>query len=248
MNLFVLSDGMGGAASGEVASRLTVDTLVAHCLDSQANPSLAPFGGPIEGVTLMSNRLASGIRIANRVVYEAAQANASQRGMGATVVAACCTGERMCLAHVGDSRAYLLREDRLQQLTTDHSFIAERVRAGEVIPKETSPYDLHALMRAVGVDPEVEVEVREELLLDGDTVLLCSDGLTGELPDERIAAILREADDVQDAADSLARFANQAGGRDNISAIVLRPSLKTAGVFSGTGRLGKWFRGRGGQS
>jgi serine/threonine protein phosphatase PrpC len=248
MNLFVLSDGMGGAASGEFASRLTVDTVVAYFRETQSNPSLPPFGQPIEGVTPMLNRLADGIRLANQVIYQSAQEDVLRQGMGATVVAVCCTGERVCLAHVGDSRVYLLRNGHLQQLTMDHSFIAETARMGETIPQGTPQSDLQALTRVVGVDAAVEVEVNEELLMDGDTVLLCSDGLTRELSDNQISAILREAKNTQEAADSLVLLANQAGGRDNISAIVLRLAPKTAGAFSRMSRLIKSFGERVGHS
>jgi serine/threonine protein phosphatase PrpC len=243
-NLFVLSDGMGGLASGEVASRLTVETIVAHCREAEANPSTAFMGERVPGVSEASNRLASAIRLANRAVYQAAQENRAQQGMGATIVAVRFTEERMCLAHVGDSRAYRLRGGELEQLTQDHSFVAEQVRKGMMTESEAGASNLqNVLLRALGVDPEVEVDLDEQLVMEDDTVLLCSDGLTRELSDEQIAAILSEAREAQEAADRLVVLANQSGGRDNTTVIVVRRAPKPVGAFARISRLGKWFKG-----
>jgi PPM family protein phosphatase len=248
LSLFVLSDGMGGLASGEVASRLTVETVVAHCHDAEANPSLALIGERIPGASDASNRLASALRLANRLVHGAAQKHvraqdAIRAGMGATVVAARFHDGRLSLAHVGDSRAYRLRGDAFEQLTQDHSFVAEQVRRGTLTAEEAGRSNLqNVLLRALGVEPEVEVDVVEELVLEGDTLLLCSDGLTRELSDSQIAAVLHDADDAEAAAKLLIDLANQAGGGDNITAIVLRCAPKPVGAFARVGRLGKWFK------
>lgn len=241
LNLFVLSDGMGGQASGEVASRLATETIVHHCREAHANPSLAFIGPRMEGVSDASNRLASAIRLANQVVRDAAQESAGQQGMGATVVAVQFDGERMSLAHVGDSRAYRLRNGEIEQLTQDHSFVADQVRKGTMTAREAKTSKMQSvLLRALGPDADVEVDVTEELVMEGDTLLLCSDGLTRELSDAQIAAILGETEDEQEAANRLIDLANQAGGGDNITAIVLRSSLKPVGAFS---RIGRWFKG-----
>jgi serine/threonine protein phosphatase PrpC len=241
MNLFVLSDGMGGQASGEVASRLATETIVAYCREAQVTPSSALTGMRIAGVSDTSNRLASAIRLANRVVHQAAEHTAEQRGMGATVVAVWLEEQRMSLAHVGDSRAYRLRGEALEQLTEDHSFVAEQVRRGSMTEQEAASSNLqNVLLRALGVDPEVQVELHEHVLLEGDTFLLCSDGLTRELSDVQIAAILGDAEDAQDAADRLVDLANQAGGEDNITAIVVRHAAKPAGTLA---RVGRWLKG-----
>ncbi|HYL69643.1 MAG TPA: Stp1/IreP family PP2C-type Ser/Thr phosphatase [Candidatus Limnocylindria bacterium] len=241
INLFVLSDGMGGQASGEVASRLATETIVAYCREALVTPSSALTGIRIAGVSDTSNRLASAIRLANRVVHQAAEHTPEQRGMGATVVAVWLEDLRMSLAHVGDSRAYCLRGETLEQLTEDHSFVAEQVRRGSMTEQEAASSKLqNVLLRALGVDPEVQVEVREHLLLEGDTILLCSDGLTRELSDAQIAAVLGEAEDAQEAADRLVDLANQAGGEDNISAIVVRHAARPAGALA---RMGRWFKG-----
>ena len=241
LNLFVLSDGMGGQASGEVASRLAAETIVKHCRDAVLNPSLALVGQRIEGVSESTNRLASAVRLANQVVHAEAEKSLARLGMGATVVAAQLDGERMSLAHVGDSRAYRLRGVEIEQLTQDHSFVAEQVRKGAMTPIEAENSKLQSvLLRALGPDAEVEVEVNEELVMEGDTLLLCSDGLTRELSDAQIAAVLSDTEDEQEAADRLIELANQAGGGDNVTVIVMRSSLKPVGAFA---KIGRWFKG-----
>jgi serine/threonine protein phosphatase PrpC len=240
MNLFVLSDGMGGLASGEVASRLSVDCVVRHCGDARVNPSLPLVGNRIDGISEASNRLASAIRLANRAVHDAAKEKGNEGRMGATLAAACVEGERMSIAHVGDSRIYRLRSGGFEQLTRDHSFVAEQMQRGRMTAEEASSSALQSvLIRAIGIEPEVDVDANDELLMEGDTVLLCSDGLTRELSDEQIAAILGENEDAQEAADSLVDLAKRAGGGDNITAIVVRCSPKPAGAFA---RIGKWFK------
>lgn len=240
MQLFVLSDGMGGLECGEVASRIAVDTILEHCRRADSNPSLPLTGGRISGVSEATNRLASAVRVANSAVYSAAQGSAEGRAMGATVVVVRFAGERMSLAHVGDSRAYRLRGDDFEQLTRDHSFVAEQMRQGRMTEQQAGSSRLqNVLVRALGIDPFVEVDVSEELVLDTDTVLLCSDGVTRELSDAQITAVLRETEEVQEAADRVVDLAKQAGGGDNITAIVVRPAARPVGAF---GRLGKWFK------
>lgn len=241
LNLFVLCDGMGGQASGEVASRLAAETIVAHCRDAEANPALPLVGGRIDGASEAADRLASAVRLANRAVHQAAQQNEAQTGMGATVVAVQVADERITIAHVGDSRAYRLRNGELELLTQDHSFIAEQVRQGLMTAEEASQSKLqNVLLRALGIEPDVEVEVNEELMMEGDTVLLCSDGLTHELSDEQIAAALCGAEETQEAASGLVELANRAGGGDNITVIVLRHAPKFAGAVA---KIGRWFKG-----
>jgi PPM family protein phosphatase len=241
IGLFVLSDGMGGQSSGEIASRLASETVVAHCREASKSASLALVGMRTKGISEAGNRLASAIRLANRTVHEAAEKNAAQAGMGATLVAVMLTEERAAIAHVGDSRAYRLRNGALEPLTRDHSFIAEQVRQGLMTEQEANNSNLqNVLLRAVGVDAEVEVEVNEELFADGDTLLLCSDGLTKELSDTQIAGVLSEIEDPEAAAGQLIGMANDAGGSDNITVIVLRHAPRLVGTFE---KLGRWFKG-----
>jgi len=238
IGLFVLSDGMGGMASGEIASRLAVETILAHCREAQANPSLPLVGERIEGISDASNRLASAIRLANQAIFQAAQKNPLQHGMGATAVAIRFTDQRLSVAHAGDSRAYRLRAGALQQLTQDHSFIAESVRRGFMSEAEAGASKLqNVLLRALGVDSDLEAEVAEDVVMEGDTFLLCSDGLTHELSDSQIGAVLQHAHDPRKAADSLVDLANSAGGGDNITAVVLREAAKPSGALAWAGRL-----------
>jgi len=240
MQLFVLSDGMGGLECGEVASRIAVDTILEHCRRADSNPSLPLTGGRIHDVSDATNRLTSAVRVANSAVHSAAQGSAQGRAMGATVVAVRFVGERMSLVHVGDSRAYRLRGDDFEQLTRDHSFVAEQMRQGRMTVQQAGSSRLqNVLVRALGIDPSVEVDVSEELVLDTDTILLCSDGVTRELSDAQITAVLQETEEVQEAADRVVELAKQAGGGDNITVIVVRPAVRPVGAF---GRLGKWLK------
>lgn len=241
LNLFVLSDGMGGQASGEVASRIATETIVEYCADAERRSFSLPQTERLSGVSEISSRLAAGIRRANSSIRSAALNQAERHGMGATVVAVRFEGSRMSLAHVGDSRVYRLRSGQLEQLTRDHSFVAEQLRQGMLTEKEAEQSQLqNVLLRALGQEPDVEVDVREELVLDGDAILLCSDGLTREVSDGQIAAILQEAKDAQAAADRLVNAANEAGGGDNITVIVVRPAGKRGGAFA---RIGRWLKG-----
>jgi protein phosphatase len=262
LGLFILSDGMGGLDAGEVASKLTVETVYAHCRDAQVDSNLAYEGEQAEGASETSNRLASAIQLANKVIRATGERSESEkqsnaggsgesnsehsgasRGMGATVVALQFFGDRVSVAHVGDSRAYRLRNGEFLQLTDDHSLVAHQVREGRMTEAEAEASPLkNVLMRALGVDARVEVEVNEEIALEGDTYLLCSDGLTRELTDGQIAAVLGELRDEQSAADQLIDLANQAGGGDNITAVVVRLSGKSGGAL---GKISRWISGSG---
>jgi PPM family protein phosphatase len=245
LNLFVLSDGMGGETHGEVASALAVESVVAHCLEA-ANNFSAPFFGELKAdLSEKTNRLASAIHLANRKIHEAAVSNAAQRGMGATVLAAWLDGQKLSLAHVGDSRAYLLRAGALEQLTFDHSLVAEQMRRGLITPQEAESSKMQSVLtRALGALEEVEADADEHLLLDGDTLLLCSDGLTRMVTDPEIASTLLTHPAAQAAADRLVALANEYGGEDNTTVVVLRIGIGPDSWFN---RLRRWSRNLGGQ-
>lgn len=243
LGLFVLSDGMGGYASGEVASRIVTESVIRHCREAAADPGLPLSGEHSPGVSDVSNRLLSSIRLANDELCRAARENPDWQGMGATVVAVCFDQDRMSLAHVGDSRAYRSRRGALEQLTQDHSFVAEEVRQGRMTAEEAGRSALqNVLLRALGRNRAAEVELQEELVLEGDTLLLCSDGLTRELTESQILAVLTEAAGAQQAAERLVRLANEAGGQDNITAIVLHIPPRLMRAFA---RLGRSLRALG---
>jgi serine/threonine protein phosphatase PrpC len=242
LDLFVLADGMGGLAAGEVASRMAVDTIVAHCREAAANPALPLEGEKIAGVSMVSNRLASAVRLANKAVHETAEKNGAEQ-MGATLEAVRFADDRMSLVHVGDSRVYRLRGNQLQQLTQDHSFVAEQLRLGRMTAEEAETSKLrNVLVRALGIDPEVELDVSDELAMAGDTILLCSDGLTRDLSDAQLAAVLAENQDPEKTAHKLVDLAKQAGGGDNITAIVVRIAGQATGPFA---RIVQWIRNLG---
>ena len=165
------------------------------------------------------------------------------KGMGATIVAAWIEGQKLSLAHVGDSRAYLLRAGSLEQLTADHSLVAEKVRIGILTPQEADASELQSVLtRAVGTNENVEVDADEQMLLVGDSLLLCSDGLSRMVTDPEIASTLLTSTSAQNAADRLVDLANENGGVDNVSVIVLRILPKQESVLD---RLKIWKRNSG---
>ena len=224
LNVFILCDGMGGQAAGEVASKLGVDTILEHCREAVQGQELEVFGGAKSEFSEMTNRLASGIRLSNKAIHEAAGQSPTTSGMGSTVVAARLTGNVLSIAHVGDSRIYLFREGELRQLTQDHSLVMEQVRRGLISAEEAEQSELaNVIMRALGAEPTVEVDLDEHWLNEGDQVLLCSDGLTRMVPDAEIAPVLTESSyTAQQACERLVELANEHGGEDNVTIILVR--------------------------
>jgi protein phosphatase len=233
LQLFVLADGMGGEAHGEVASSLAVETVVKHCLEGQENPS-APLAGEAKpGLSDKSRRLASAVHLANQKVFASAAAHAEQRGMGATLTAAWIDDVNLSIGHVGDSRVYLLRSGVLQQLTSDHSLVAEQVRRGILTASEAEASTMqNVLLRALGTQPQVEVDIEQVALFPNDVLLLCSDGLTRMVTEPEIAGALQSEPDPQKAAEKLVRLANEGGGVDNVTAIVVSIKTEPKGWFS----------------
>jgi len=204
--LFAVADGMGGAQAGEVASQLAAESV-----REQGQGGLA---APEQVVEL--------IRAANRRVYSYSSENASARGMGTTMTVAMVAGDGVVIGHVGDSRAYLLRDDKLTQLTQDHSLVAELIRSGRLSPEEAETHPQRSVItRALGTDPEVEVDLFSLAAKDRDLFLLCSDGLTSMVADEEMERLLVDSrDDLDAATRELIEAANQAGGEDNISVVL----------------------------
>jgi protein phosphatase len=235
LDLYVLSDGMGGQAHGEVASAMAIETIVEHCRQSRNDPDITLFGNSRPDLCERTNRLMSAVRMANRTIFDAAIQDPAREGMGATIVAIWIDDRRMSLVHVGDSRAYLLRAGALEQLTADHSLVAEHVRRGMMTPQEAENSKLqNILVRALGTQDQVEVDADEQMLLEGDTVLLCSDGLTHMATDPEIASVLSTEENAQTAADRLINLANENGGQDNVTVIVIRALPEAVGLM---GRL-----------
>jgi serine/threonine protein phosphatase PrpC len=233
LNLFVLSDGMGGEAHGEIASALAVETVVKHCLDVEANPAAKVVGAVQPNWTARTKRLSTAVHLANRNIFKSAEENPDQHGMGATLTAVWIDGAKLSIAHVGDSRAYLLRGGSLLQLTRDHSLVAEQVRRGILTPAEAEESDMQSvLLRALGAQAEIEVDAEEHTLFPRDVLLLCSDGLTRMVTEPEIAGTLQAETDSGRAAEKLVALANERGGPDNITVVIVRLDKESNGWFS----------------
>ena len=204
---FAVADGMGGAKAGEVASAMATEA----------------FGGDLDSAEAPEVQLARMMREANRRIYDLAVSDEAHRGMGTTLTAAKVIGDDISLGHVGDSRAYRLRAGELEQLTRDHSLVAELERTGQITAEAAEHHPQRSIItRALGPEPEVEVDTYTVTAKDGDVYLLCSDGLTGMVSDDELGSILRSAKQLDDAAETLIRAANQNGGRDNITVVLFR--------------------------
>jgi len=205
--LFVVADGMGGAQAGEVASKVAVEAFQAGLPDGR-EPEAA---------------LAGLVQTANNRIHELSHANAEQAGMGTTLTAIY-VGERdIAIAHVGDSRAYCLRDGGLLRLTDDHSLVDELLRQGRLTPEEAVEHPQRSVItRALGIEGTVEVDTRSFKGRAGDVYLICSDGLTTMVSEERIVEVLGATPRLRDAGEALIAEANRAGGRDNITVILLR--------------------------
>jgi PPM family protein phosphatase len=205
--LFVVADGMGGAQAGEVASRLAVESFQLGVQDA-SQPELA---------------LADLARAANTHIHELSHANAEHAGMGTTLTAVYVGEQEVAIAHVGDSRAYCLRDGRLERLTDDHSLVDELIRQGRLTPEEAVEHPQRSVItRALGPEGTVEVDTRSVRARAGDVYLICSDGLTTMIGEDQIAAVLLAHPRLPDAGEALIAAANEAGGRDNITVVLLR--------------------------
>src|SRR5512133_2114245 len=210
---FVVADGMGGARAGEVASQIATDAFGEESTDEM----------PPE------RRLEQIARGANKRIYELAAADESRRGMGTTLTAAMVVGDEVSIGHVGDSRAYRLRDGKLEQLTKDHSLVAELERTGQISPEAAEHHPQRSIItRALGPEPDVDVDTYTLTGKAGDVYFLCSDGLTGMISDDEASSILRSAESLDEAAEGLIRAANQSGGKDNITVVLFRLGEKEA--------------------
>jgi protein phosphatase len=206
--LFVVSDGMGGHDRGEIASEQTVQTVRAHYY--QATQADIP------------TRLQEAIKEANRVIYRESETRGKE--MGATCVAAVLHEQTLYAANVGDSRVYVLHEGQLRQVTRDHSLVAQLVERGEITPAEARTHEKrNVIYRSLGAQPEVEVDLFTESVQEGDTLILCTDGLCGVVNDEELRTIVEQHEPAESVQRLIAR-ANEEGGPDNVTAIVVRVS------------------------
>jgi protein phosphatase len=213
--LFVVADGMGGAQAGEVASRIAIES----------------FQDGLQDATAPEAALAKLTQRANSHIHELSHSNAEQAGMGTTLTAVYVGERAISIAHVGDSRAYRLRDGVLERLTEDHSLVDELLRQGRLTPEEALEHPQRSVItRALGPEGAVEVDTRSYSAREGDVYLLCSDGLTTMLSEDRLAELLLAHTSLREAGEALIAAANEAGGRDNITVVLLRIEELDAGA------------------
>ena len=211
-NLFIIADGMGGHKAGDFASRFAVDTI---CREVEHSAGRSP-----------EEILQSAITVANTGIFELSNDNRDLEGMGTTVVAAVVYGDCLKVGNVGDSRLYIVNGKNIRQITTDHSLVEEMIRMGGLDRESARTHpNKNIITRAVGVTSAVAADFYEVRLQEGDIILLCSDGLSNMLEDEEIRMIVNAQRDIMEKAEALVRAANQNGGRDNISLILIEPDI-----------------------
>jgi protein phosphatase len=222
--LFVVADGMGGHAAGEIASKVAVDSINEFvCLTGGDDEITWPFGLD-ETISYDGNRLKTAIRHANRKVLEATKEKTEYEGMATTVAAVLVDGDTANIGHVGDSRIYLFSGGELVQLTSDHSWVNEQLQSGVISADQARNHPLrNVVTRALGGKLDLAVDMQVRQMKPGEVLLLCSDGLTTMVPDEEIARILSDAEgDVDRGARDLVAEANERGGEDNITVVLLK--------------------------
>lgn len=242
LGLVVLADGMGGYQAGEVASEMAVNIVLSEIQDKfeeAMQTAVDDFSGMSAASTLIENAILK----ANSAIHSSAQEKPQYQGMGTTIVVVMMHENIVSIGHVGDSRLYRLRDKKLELITEDHSLVRELVRKGFYTEAEArEATNKNVVTRALGVEANVEPEVQEDMALLEDIYLLCSDGLNDMIEDKEIEDILlRYGADLEQTADQLIQLANQMGGKDNISAILLRPVKPFVTKLNWYGRIGRWF-------
>jgi len=225
IGLFIVADGMGGHVAGEVASRIAVDTIQTFISETAGADRHRTWPFPYEpAVSVEGNRLKAAFRLANRQIASAMSDSSDLRGMATTASAFLAVSQSACVAHVGDSRVYRLRRDDLVQVTNDHSWVEEQVRAGTLTPTAARQHPWrNVVTRALAGGDDPEVDVADLAPEAGDRFLLCSDGLSGVVSNDQIAGLLGDTTTtLQQICDRLVRAANAGGGPDNITALIVQ--------------------------
>lgn len=216
-SLIAVTDGMGGALAGEVASRLAVECVRDRMLELQASPAYSKFP--------FSERLRLSIELANLYIYQMSAKRAEYSGMGATFTAVGLSGTNAYFGQVGDSRAYLLRDGRIQQITRDQSLVGQLVEAGHLTQEEAERHSYrNVILQALGASPNLNVVIDQLAIRDMDTFALCSDGLSNKLRPEEIKAIIDQSGSLKESCESLVKLANERGGEDNITVLLAQVS------------------------
>ena len=222
-NLFIVADGMGGHASGEVASQMSVETLAEFFRSTSEDDEITWPYKMDKGRKYEENRVTTGIKLSNRRIYESAARDRKLKGMGTTLVVAFFVNDLCYVGHVGDSRVYRFRDQTLTQLTEDHSLLNDYIKMRQLTPEEIEAFPhKNVIVRALGMKETVQVDVMNERPEKGDVYLLCSDGLSGMITDPDMEAMLRTSDDLDELCDKLIDRANENGGTDNITVILVR--------------------------
>ena len=221
--IFVVCDGMGGQAAGEVASKLGVDTLLSYFRRAAQTGEYQQAGAPMDGLSKEGTALASAIRLANHTIFETGQQQTASAGMGSTLVAALIKGNALSIANVGDSRIYLIRQGVIQQLTQDHSLVMEQVRRGYLTREQAEHSEMqNIILKALGSEESVDPDVEDLVVLAGDTLLMCSDGLTKYIHDNEILQMVSAGETLSQRCSALIQTAKHRGGDDNITCLLLR--------------------------
>jgi serine/threonine protein phosphatase PrpC len=223
--IYVVCDGMGGQAAGEVASKMAVDSILSYYRTSAHTGHYPKIGEQFEALSDRANHLGSAIQLANQTVHEAASRQTAHQGMGSTVVSVSVDRDEpfYSIANVGDSRIYLVRNAQIEQITNDHSLVMEQVRRGLLTIDEARVSKMqNIIIRALGTEDTVQADLEDRLAQPGDVLVLCSDGLTRHVPDESIAEVVTNTPNLQQALTLLLEAAKDGGGEDNITCLLLR--------------------------
>jgi protein phosphatase len=219
--IFVVCDGMGGQAAGEVASKMGVDILLDYFRNHPPNAAEQSLNG--QNGSAGAQSLANAIQLANKTIFQAGQQHNGRNGMGSTIVAALVRGNSLAIANVGDSRIYLVRQGAIQQLTQDHSLVMEQVRQGYITLEQAQQSQMqNIILRALGPEEVVDADIEDLVALPGDVLIMASDGLTRYVSDEDILKIVQSRQGLQQACSELVKRAREGGGDDNITCLLVR--------------------------
>ena len=221
--LFLVADGMGGHASGEVASKMAAETIGEFYQRTREDEEVTWPYKMDRSLSYVENRLVCAVKLANLRIFESAQRDARQRGMGTTIVAIFAVVDGVYVAHVGDSRVYRIRDGKLEQLTEDHSLLNDYIKMKRLTPQEIANFPhKNVIVRALGMKDTVKVDTRFEVPRADDVILLCSDGLSGPVSEPEMIQILTQHTDLKTATSKLIEKANEHGGPDNVTCVLVR--------------------------
>ena len=222
--LAVLADGMGGHRGGEMASAITVSTVLEVITNKIKDIKTSDIDNT-SGYSAESQVIHEAVTLANKNVHDSSEAHAQYRGMGTTVVVVLFYDNRFTAAHVGDSRLYRLRDGELEQLTRDHSLVQELIDQDFYTPEQAKKsLNKNLITRAIGIDSKVQIDIQEDVALVNDIYLLCSDGVTDMIEDDLIKSVMIEnSENLKKATSEIIRLANEHGGKDNISVLLVKP-------------------------